>query len=199
MRTGPSSVSTVLPLLPLRWLVAARRLVGTGGVAQVVAHFGTQGALDQRLLEGCGRLLHRLRAHRSFNELVKQFRRDLGQHRRVRGCVGFLHLPYWLGHTVSSQTTWYASNTKLLTGSRLSTLSTFQAQGECDTDPICSVTSLCFQQSQYLRLSPLSRAQSQIHWSHNPLPSEFSFQTETRFSRRNGCRLSRRKNRTCSW
>jgi transposase len=36
----------------------------------------------------------------------------------LRGRVGFLHLPYWFGHTVSYQTSWYASNTKLLTGSK---------------------------------------------------------------------------------
>ncbi|MHB8496192.1 MAG: hypothetical protein ACYDDG_16775, partial [Casimicrobiaceae bacterium] len=36
---------------------------------------------------------------------------------RLRGGVGFLHLPDWLWHTVSYQTTWYASHTKLLTSS----------------------------------------------------------------------------------
>jgi len=106
-----------LGALAIAMVGRAGRLVGAGGVAQVVAHFGTQGALDQRLLEGRRRLLHRLGAHRSLDELVEQLRRDLGQHRRLRGRVGFLHLPYWLWHTCSFQTTWYASHTKLLTGS----------------------------------------------------------------------------------
>ena len=93
------------------------RLVGTGGVAQVVAHLGTQGTFDQSLLESPRGVFDGLRRHRTFDQLVKQLGRDLGQHRRLRGRVGFLHLPYRLGLTVSYQTSWYASNTKLLTGS----------------------------------------------------------------------------------
>jgi len=51
------------------------RFVGTGGVAQVVAHLGAQGAFDKRFLE---------RPRGIFGW-------DLGQHRRLRGSVVFLY------------------------------------------------------------------------------------------------------------
>ena len=50
MRSGPSSVNTVLPLVPLRWLLTASSLTGSVRAAKVVAKFGPEGALDQRLL-----------------------------------------------------------------------------------------------------------------------------------------------------
>lgn len=40
MRSGPSSVNTVLPVLPLRWMTAASGLVPPGGEAQVMAELG---------------------------------------------------------------------------------------------------------------------------------------------------------------
>src|SRR5450755_1269480 len=92
------------------------RLVGSGGVAQVVTHLRTQGAFDQRLLERPRGVIDRRRRHRPLDQMVKQFRWNLGQHRRLRSSVGLLHLPYWLRHTCSFQMTWYASHTKFLTG-----------------------------------------------------------------------------------
>jgi hypothetical protein len=92
-----------LAALAVTVVSCCRRLVSARRVAQVVAHFSTERALDQRLLEGRRGLLHRLGAHRPFDKLVEQLRRDLGQHRRLRGRIGFLHLPYGLGHTVSYQ------------------------------------------------------------------------------------------------
>jgi hypothetical protein len=94
------------------------RLVGTGGIPQMVAHLGAQGAFDQGLLERPRGVFDRLRGHRAFDQLVKQLRRYLGQHCRLRGRIGFLHLPYWLRHTCPFQMTWYASHTKFWIGPR---------------------------------------------------------------------------------
>ena len=103
----------VVPLLPLRWLVASLGLLHPRGVAQVVAHLGAQGAFDQGLLECSRGVFDRLCGHRTLDQLVKELRRDLGQHRRLRGSVGLLDLPGWLSY----QSTRYASNTNILTGS----------------------------------------------------------------------------------
>jgi leucyl aminopeptidase len=83
------------------------------GVAQVVAHLGAQGAFDQGLLECSRGVFDRLCGHRTLDQLVKELRRDLGQHRRLRGSVGLLDLPGWLSY----QSTRYASSTNFLTGS----------------------------------------------------------------------------------
>jgi hypothetical protein len=56
----------------------------------MVTHLGTQGTLDQGLLERSRRVFDRIRRHRSFYELIKQLGRYRRQHRRLRGCVCFL-------------------------------------------------------------------------------------------------------------
>jgi hypothetical protein len=69
IRSGPSSVRTVLPLTPLRWLPTSPAF-SRRAVAQVMAQFGSQRTLDQRLLEGHRGGIHRLGAHRATDKLV---------------------------------------------------------------------------------------------------------------------------------
>ena len=115
MRSGPSSVSTVLPLAPLRWLLGVLGLGRPGPVAQVMRQLGTQGTLDQRLLERHRGGIDRLRAHRPGHELVNEFLGDR-RHRRRSGHGRLRRLPAgW--HTCSSWSC-YASHTKFRTGSR---------------------------------------------------------------------------------
>lgn len=51
MRSGPSSVSTVLALFPLRWLPASSGRAAPRRVVQVVRELSAQGALDEHLKE----------------------------------------------------------------------------------------------------------------------------------------------------
>jgi hypothetical protein len=113
MRSAPSSVSTVSALQPLRWSAAGSGLLDPGGVAQVVAHLGAQGAFDQGLFERHRGGVDRLRAHRAAHKLVNELLRNRRQ-RRLGG-RSRLHLAW---HTCSfSTSTWYASHTNFRTGS----------------------------------------------------------------------------------
>ena len=82
MRSGPSSVSTVLPLVPLRWLVASSGLARAGRVAQVVADSSAPSARSiSAFLNAIDAALTASRAHRAGDELVNQF---LGNRRQRR-------------------------------------------------------------------------------------------------------------------
>ena len=116
MRSGPSSVSTVLALAAVAVVGRLVGLVATGRIAQVVAQLAAQRALDQRLLERHRDVLDCLGVIGPWTQLVKHLLRNLRQRRRLggNGRSSFALVLLGIHAPVSSC---YASHTKFRTGS----------------------------------------------------------------------------------